>query len=220
MTGVVSNLLRELAAQEFKSATAFVAPFLRGAGLVLVIAIVVVVAILAAALTVLPPGVSQQVTAGGVLALGTGILGSVAALVTRQSSPQPAGAGAADLEPRLARLEKHIEEGLATGIESTFQPILPQHFSWQGVVQSVATDVVNQLRLEEIYLGVSEPLVRYVLAPEASKGGKVASDPSAAARRFMELIYESTPNIDRLGTVFLDIYRAAGIEGQLIKNSD
>jgi hypothetical protein len=80
--------------------------------------------------------------------------------------------------------------------------------------------VVNQLRLEEIYLGVSEPLVRYVLAPEASKGGKVASDPSAAARRFMELIYESTPNIDRLGTVFLDIYRAAGIEGQLIKNSD
>ena len=72
---------------------------------------------------------------------------------------------------------------------------------------------MNQLRLEEIYLGVSEPLARYVLGPEARVGSAVISDPQAAARRFLALIYQSTPNIERLSGVVTDLYRAALTNG-------
>ena len=231
VTGLVSNLLRQLASQELAAAGNVLKPFLRGAGLGLAILVAVVIALLAIAMASLGPGISQQVAAGGVLALGSGVLGSVAALLTRQQVPsRSAGPEVTDLQQRSARLESQIQQRLSTveregqaaasaaqsdaaHAEAAVKPLLPAQFSWQTIVQTAANDVVNQLKLEEIYLGVSEPLVRYVLSPEADKGGQVVSDPGAAAKRFLSLIYESTPNIERLGMVFLDLYRASGTTG-------
>jgi hypothetical protein len=185
---------------------------------------------MALALTLLPTGTSQQVTAGGVLALGSGVLGSVAAFLTRRSTaaaPQLA-AVSADVEQRLAQLEARVHQTASSlqnqvraveevapaeaqpilnRIDTTLQPFATQQFSWQNIVHNAATDAINQLRLEEIYLGVSEPLVRYVLGSEARDGAAI-KDPHAAARRFLDLIYESTPNIERLSGVLMDLYRS------------
>jgi hypothetical protein len=47
------------------------------------------------------------------------------------------------------------------------------------------------------------------VSPIASSGSSEVRDPQAAAQRFLRMIYDSTPNIDRLGSVFQSIYRSA-----------
>jgi hypothetical protein len=230
ITGLVSNLLRQVAAQQVKSATAFIAPYLRGAAVVAFLLVIAVVVAMILATRLLPNDTGQTITAGGVLALGSGILGSFGALLTRRATPAAQSLTAsADLEQRIAQLERQLQqtavsvrsqaqeaggamrvgaEAAQQQLQASFGPTVPPEFSWQNVVHAAATDVVNQLRLEEIYLGVSEPLVRYVLAPEAGNGAAIR-DPQAAAARFLDLIYESTPNIERLGGVLIDLYRAS-----------
>ena len=65
------------------------------------------------------------------------------------------------------------------------------------------SDVVEQLRLEELNLAVSDPLVRCVLALEGQEKG----DPAKDAERFLRLVYKDGSNLKRLQPVFKDLYK-------------
>ena len=69
--------------------------------------------------------------------------------------------------------------------------------------QDVLSDVVEQLRLEELNLAVSDPLVRCVLALEGQEKG----DPAKDAERFLRLVYKDGSNLKRLQPVFKDLYK-------------
>lgn len=69
--------------------------------------------------------------------------------------------------------------------------------------QDVLSDVVEQLRLEELNLAVSDPLVRCVLALEGQEKG----DPAKDAECFLRLVYKDGSNLKRLQPVFKDLYK-------------
>jgi hypothetical protein len=199
VTGIISNLLAELAAQEWadvqQAGRSLLGSLFRGPVLVLV-AIAFVLFLL--------PAVAQPFAAGGAAAIGGVLAGWYGALVGRRST-QPGEQQAS----AVARVERQVQQ-LGHAVTPAVQQVAPHGFDWQALVQAAAADVVNQIRLEEIYLGVSEPLARYVVSPAANTGtSDVVYDPRAAARRFLSIMYDSTPNIDRLGSVFQALYRTA-----------
>ena len=71
--------------------------------------------------------------------------------------------------------------------------------------EDVLSNVVEQLRLEELNLAVNEPLVRCVLALNDRRSKK--GDPLKDAERFLRLIYGDQSNIDRLRPAFTDLYK-------------
>jgi hypothetical protein len=113
------------------------------------------------------------------------------ALLTRRATPfAHAPAASPDAEQRIAQTETQLQQtaaSLRSQAPATGEAVRARaetFSSRQNVVHTAATDVVNQLLLEAIYLGVSEPLVRYVLAPEARKRAAIL-DAQAAAAGFM-----------------------------------
>lgn len=81
-----------------------------------------------------------------------------------------------------------------------------------GVVADLQRDVlsgvVDQLKVEELNLAVSEPLMRCVLAFNDLENKK--DDPLKDAERFLRLIYRDKSNLDRLRPVFKDLYKHEG----------
>jgi uncharacterized protein YcbX len=69
--------------------------------------------------------------------------------------------------------------------------------------QDVLSDVVEQLRLEELDLAISDPLVRCVLALR----GRETGDPQKSAERFLKLVYNDESNLKRLKPTFKELYR-------------
>src|SRR5215210_211377 len=71
--------------------------------------------------------------------------------------------------------------------------------------RDVLSGVVDQLKVEELKLAVSEPLMRCVLTlnDRESKKGNSLKD----AERFLRLIYRDKSNLDRLRPVFKDLYK-------------
>ena len=72
--------------------------------------------------------------------------------------------------------------------------------------EDVLSNVVEQLRLEELNLAVNEPLVRCVLALN-DRRSKKGGDPLKDAERFLRLLYGDQSNIDRLRPAFKDLYK-------------
>jgi hypothetical protein len=142
------------------------------------------------------------------------LTGLVALLAARGSALLGQGTTAlGDLQQRISRLEGQVQEQFVA-LDATAPPPIKQAasatvasapaFSWQKVWQDAMADVVDQLKMEELNLAVSEPLVRYVLAPQ---GEQVADDPMLAIRRFLELVYGgSRSNVERLEAVFTNLY--------------
>jgi hypothetical protein len=69
--------------------------------------------------------------------------------------------------------------------------------------QYVLSDVVEQLRLEELNLAISDPLVRCVLALR----GRETGDPQKSAERFLKLVYNDESNLKRLKPTFKELYK-------------
>jgi drug/metabolite transporter superfamily protein YnfA len=64
--------------------------------------------------------------------------------------------------------------------------------------QDVFSNVVEQLRLEDVNLAINDPLVRCVLSLE----GKRTGDPQKDAERFLQLVYKDQSNLRRLRDLF------------------
>jgi hypothetical protein len=77
--------------------------------------------------------------------------------------------------------------------------------SWQELRQDVLSNVVEQIRLEELNLAVSEPLVRCILTLNDEESGK--GDPLEDAERFLWDVYGNKSNLARLRPVFEDLYK-------------
>ena len=71
--------------------------------------------------------------------------------------------------------------------------------------RDVLSGVVDQLKVEELNLALSEPLMRCVLAFNDGKSKK--GDPLKDAEHFLRLIYRDKSNLDRLQLVFKDLYK-------------
>lgn len=217
ITGIITQLLDELGRQVLRQAQGLGARLLRGTLLPLAPAVVVILLLVAAVTLILivigGPGNADPV-ARGAAGVGAGLTGLVALLAARGSALLGQGTTAlGDLQQRISRLEGQVQERL-TALEATAPPPAQQAistivasapaFSWQKVWQDAMADVVDQLKIEELNLAVSEPLVRYVLAPQ---GEQVADDPMLAVRRFLELVYGgSRSNVERLEAVFTNLY--------------
>ena len=217
ITGIITRLLDELGREALSQAQSLGTRLLRGTLLTLApvvgILLVLVVAVTLILIAVGGPGNADPV-ARGAAGVGAGLTGLVALIASRGSALFNQGQTAvSDLQQRIARLEGQVQERL-TALEAAAPAPIKQvattaaaavpAFSWQKVWQDAMMDVVGQLKIEELNLAVSEPLVRYVLTPQ---GEQTTNDPMLAIRRFLELVYDSTSNVERLEAVFTDLYK-------------
>ncbi|MGI8915098.1 MAG: hypothetical protein ACR2JY_15150 [Chloroflexota bacterium] len=217
ITGIITRLLDELGREVLNQAESLGTRLLRGMLLPLapvVGIILVLVAVVTLILIVLGGPGNADPVARGAAGVGAGLTGLVALVAARGSTLFTQGQTAlGDLQQRIARVEGQVQERLAAleaaapapvkQVATTVAAAAPS-FSWQKVWQNAMADVLDQLKLEELNLAVSEPLVRYVLTPQ---GDQIGDDPMLAIRRFLELVYDSTSNVERLEAVFTDLYK-------------
>jgi hypothetical protein len=217
ITGIITRLLDELGREVLSQAQSLGTRMLRGTLLTLApvvgLLLILVVAVTLILIAVGGPDNADPV-ARGAAGVGAGLTGLVALVASRGSALFNQGQTAlSDLQQRIARLEGQVRERL-TALEAAAHAPIKQvatavdaavpAFSWHSVWQDAMMDVVSQLKIEELNLAVSEPIVRYVLTPQ---GEQTTNDPMLAIRRFLELVYDSTSNVERLEAVFTDLYK-------------
>lgn len=154
--------------------------------------------VVAALVLFLPQTQGGDVTGGQVGGLAaTGLSGVFALLVARGRSLFDRGAGAVErLQGRMDALDNRLGEA------SDRTPAARQ-VSWQGLKDDVLSQLVGQIRLEELNIAVSEPLVGFVLALNDDE----SDDPKEDAQRFLRLAYGNRSNLDRLVPVFKEFYK-------------
>jgi hypothetical protein len=137
-------------------------------------------------------------TAGWVTGVGAGISTAIGLAGVRLSTGL---ARFRDLQSRMSGIEDQLmgngsSEGNAT--RGTTPPV-----TWQALTEQVLGHVVAQLRLEELNLAVSEPLVSFVL--DQRDGSE--SDPAKRLANFINLV-DADANLVRLQTILKGLYNA------------
>lgn len=221
ITGIITDLLDELGTEAQAALPGIlrrvVAPLVVPGAIVVFVVIAVIVV-----LGLLTLGGNASPLAGGLAGLSAGLAALVALVMGRGASL--AGQASTDigaLEERMNQLEADARQRMTAVTQSLPGPARDMarradqglaHFSWQALLQNALSDVEQQIKIEELNLAISEPLVRYVLAPQSTE---LAADPKAAAKRFLELIYSGTSNVERLENVFSNLYRQTFTSGPI-----
>lgn len=198
VTTLTKNLTEGMAASFWARAFRFAVPFF-----VVVAVVAIVVAVLLAAATAvgsLLSGGESNPTGGLLGSLGTALSGVLAFLAVRGRTLFNRGADAiSQLQGRTDALEGQLDG--TSGQAAT--ALGSQRVSWQGLGEDVFSNVVNQIRLEELNLAVSAPLMRFVLA----LNDRASNDPLEDAQRFLRLAYGNRSNLDRLEPIFKEFYK-------------
>lgn len=205
VAGIVTTLTKNLVASPWAKRLESTVRFFTGFGVVAVVAAV----LLAVAVVVVPllgVGSGNIATEGLLGSLATGAGGIVAFLAARGRTMFDRGGGVDQLRGRVDSLEQlgvlllgdseagRAPDGQATG---------PRQVTWQGLKDDVLSQLVGQIRLEELNIAASEPLVTYVL----TLGDEESDDPQENAKRFLELAYGDRSNLNRLLPVFEELYK-------------
>lgn len=155
--------------------------------------------------------------AGGEGGTGTGLFGGLGAtfgavftfLAVRGRSLLDRGSDATErLRERIDDLEEQLERGLSRAqqvSDRTTTALGVRRVVWHDLGQDVLSSVVKQIRLEELNLAVSDPLVRFVLDRLGGTSG--SGDPREDVKNFLQLAYGSRSNLDRLEPVFEELYK-------------
>jgi hypothetical protein len=148
---------------------------------------------------------------------GTGLFGGLGAtfgavltfLAVRGRALFDRGSDAVDrLRERIDELEEQLESRLNRvqhASDRTTAALGLRRVVWRDLGEDVLSSVVKQIRLEELNLAVSDPLVRFVLDRD---GGRDANgDPREDIKTFLRLAYGNRSNLDRLEPVFEELYK-------------
>jgi hypothetical protein len=190
VTAVISNLMRNYSQMQL-------APWKRY--LVVVAGIVVLVVLVAGVVFVLlsafPQSGTVQPTAGG---LAGGLTALTAYLVARGAGLIDRGTvGVEDLQARVAQLQSQIAS-ITSGAGTQ-----PPPMTFRGLAQDVLANVVEQIRLEESKIAISQPLVEYIM------GENLKDPPQKVMRDFLTRVIgvDQQTNLDRLQGVLQGLYR-------------
>ena len=206
VAGIVTALTRNLTAGWREWAQRLLIP---GAIFAAVLAVAVGLVLLAMAVV--------SWLAGGEEGTGTGLFGGLGAtfgavftyLAVRGRSLFDRGSDATDrLRERIEDLEAQLERGMTRAqqvSDRTTTALGLRRVVWHDLGQDVLSSVVKQIRLEELNLAVSDPLVRFVL--DRFGGGSGKGDPREDVKNFLRLAYGSRSNLDRLEPVFEELYK-------------
>ena len=143
--------------------------------------------------------------AGGLAA--TGVAGIIATLLVRGRSL--AGRASENFDVLRGRLDSlDVQLGKLTGGEGKASEQATTALgltrpSWQGLKDDVISQLVAQIRLEELNIAACKPLVDFVLA----LNDKDTNDPMEDAQRFLKLVYGKRSNLDRLLPAFKSLYK-------------
>ena len=148
---------------------------------------------------------------------GTGLFGGLGAtfgavftfLAVRGRALFDRGSDTADrLRERVEELEERLDRGLSrvqNASDRTTEALGLRRVVWRDLGEDVLSSVVKQIRLEELNLAVSDPLVRFVL--DHNGGGSAGGDPREDVKTFLRMAYGNRSNLDRLEPVFEELYK-------------
>ncbi|MBV9169985.1 MAG: hypothetical protein JOZ81_07870 [Chloroflexi bacterium] len=189
VTAVVSNLVRNYARTQLE-------PWKRG--LLVLGGIVIAVALVAIGVVVLLAAfnapASSQPAAGGLAGGVTALVGFLAArgtgLLDRGTTTVQ------ELETRVAQLQTELSS-MMPGASNQPRPL-----TFRGLAGDVLENVVEQIRLEESKIAISQPLVDYIM------GRDLADPPQKVMQDFLTRIIgtDQTSNLDRLQNTLQGLY--------------
>jgi hypothetical protein len=190
VTGVVSDLVRKYATSQLTPWTTW---------LLLVLGIVVVMVLVAGGVAVLLGAfnapTSVQPAAGG---LAGGVTALTAFLAARGAGLLDRGTTSVqDLQARVAQVQTELAS-LTRGTGSELPPL-----TFRGLAGDVLANVVEQIRLEESKIAISQPLVDYVM------GRDLKDPPQKVMQDFLTQILgtDQTSNLERLQNVLQGLYK-------------
>jgi hypothetical protein len=188
VTAVISDLVRNYA-------TAQLAPWKRY--LLVVVGIVVLVVLVAGVVYVLLSAFAQS---GSVGSAGSGLAGGLTALTAylaaRGSGLLDRGTAAVqDLQTRVAQLQSQVASMMPSASTE------PPPMTFRGLAGDVVANVVEQIRLEESKIAISQPLVDYIMSDNPS------DPPQKVIRDFLTYVIgvDQQTNLDRLQGVLLGL---------------
>ncbi|HLZ32070.1 MAG TPA: hypothetical protein VKV73_32515 [Chloroflexota bacterium] len=188
VTAVVTNLVSQFAQADF----IVWRPLILTVGGV-ALAVVLIGVLIWAAMNGTAPAAATAGSgvAGGLTALLAVLAARGAGLVDRGSQ------AVSDLQARVGQIQSRVS-GLMTSAENQ-----PPQLSIQSLAGSVVANVVDQIRLEESKLAISDPLIQYVMGQDKTKG------PEQIAKDFLSKILanDGQSNLDRLQSVLGGLYK-------------
>ena len=205
VAGIVTALTKNLTAGWRAWAQRLLIP-----GVIFAIVVVAAVALVLAAMAVV-----SALAGGG--ETGTGLFGGLGAtfgavltfLAVRGRALFDHGSDAVDrLQERVDELEEQLESKLNRvqhASDRTTAALGLRRVVWRDLGEGVLSSVVKQIRLEELNLAVSDPLVRFVL--DRDGGGDGNGDPREDVKTFLRLAYGNRSNLDRLEPLFEELYK-------------